>query len=514
MKSSGGNKAFVSPRELKTKTQNKAYKLLNKEEIKAKKGRLECLLIQQFISKYGAKTSSIQSMIQELIKKTVHEFMSSHDDILVAENNIGELEKLIIEKVSNIKGRITSANTSAASAREDSRKVRIMSRVQSGEQKKPGDDINKNEWPVINAILAVSEEKQKSKEQQIKTHNKLKYQEELRTQIEKNKYRMEIENRNKTEALEMNRAVQQSYQNDLQNLSKKKEQDFRNERSMRLGQIEENKIARERERQLKIDQEKAEMLRSKNRALDEENEKLMRKERDRENQERLFIENERNKEVKRQNLQKKHEYEKKLNSDWEAKMEKEENARLKQQKDRLEALSEAAKKTMMDTHVSKDERAGMNQREIQRIQAIEREDFEREKNKQDKRRNDLMSSTKYNLQMADKKKMEKDKERMDDLDRRARMQREQEEDARKEENKLRERKMKMVEMKKHLDKQVNTRHASERGERSLTELEVTFNKSILKKMNEDETLANQVVGRVQPTPLRYAGGRTGNNNIF
>lgn len=136
MKSSGGNKAFVSPRELKTKTQNKAYKLLNKEEIKAKKGRLECLLIQQFISKYGAKTSSIQSMIQELIKKTVHEFMSSHDDILVAENNIGELEKLIIEKVSNIKGRITSANTSAASAREDSRKVRIMSRVQSGEQKK------------------------------------------------------------------------------------------------------------------------------------------------------------------------------------------------------------------------------------------------------------------------------------------------------------------------------------------------------------------------------------------
>ena len=45
-------------------------------------------------------------------------------------------------------------------------------------------------------------------------------------------------------ALEMNRAVQQSYQNDLQNLSKKKEQDFRNERSMRLGQIEENKIAR------------------------------------------------------------------------------------------------------------------------------------------------------------------------------------------------------------------------------------------------------------------------------
>jgi len=74
--------------------------------------------------------------------------------------------------------------------------------------------------------------------------------------------------------------------------------------------------------------------------------------------------------------------------------------------------------------------------------------------------------------------------------------------------------MKMVEMKKHLDKQVNTRHASEKGERSLTELEVTFNKSILKKMKEDETLANQVIGRVQPTPLRYAGGRTANNNIF
>jgi uncharacterized membrane protein (DUF106 family) len=61
-----------------------------------------------------------------------------------------------------------------------------------------------------------------------------------------------------------------NYENDVQNQKMKKELDFRNERALRLGQIDERKVIKEKEKQLKIAMEQAEMLRARNLAFEEE----------------------------------------------------------------------------------------------------------------------------------------------------------------------------------------------------------------------------------------------------
>jgi hypothetical protein len=63
-------------------------------------------------------------------------------------------------------------------------------------------------------------------------------------------------------------------------------------------------------------------------------------------------------------------------------MDREENARNDAAKRRLMALQDAAKSTLQDSFVSGEQRMLNNQKDIERIQARERAEFDKEKAKQ------------------------------------------------------------------------------------------------------------------------------------
>eukprot|EP01036_Dinobryon_divergens_P026981 gene26981-35686_t len=107
---------------------------------------------------------------------------------------------------------------------------------------------------------------------------------------------------------------------------------------------------------------------------------------------------------------------------------------------------------------------------------------------QEKRKNDLMESTMFNLNMAEKKRLEKEKDRLEAIERKHLMEKDVQELKRKEKEIIEQKKLKMIEMKMTLDQQ-----------------------SIIKKLNDDPKLLEKVVERVNPGPTsRVISG----NNLF
>lgn len=146
---------------------------------------------------------------------------------------------------------------------------------------------------------------------------KLKYQEELARQIERNKQLKEQGKQQQHSDLVNVQTQLSSYELEQARLRKKKEDDHRAEREMREAQIEENRRLKERERQMRIAQEQGEMARARRIAQEEEEERRILKLKQKEAQDNLKIENEHNKAVKAEILRERQAYEKKLNADYE-----------------------------------------------------------------------------------------------------------------------------------------------------------------------------------------------------
>ena len=304
-----------SPRELKTKTQSKAYKLLSQEELKAKRSRLECLLIQQFISKYGAKSSSFHLVIHEMIKREVKKFVNSYENVLEAESMIFSLEAQVHANITAMKTKVKNDNNEIKK-REEQKRDESSARIRAAEEK--SSEINmKSDWPVINAILAAEEEEKKRVEHRVKTEHKMAYQRELRDQIQKNKSRSVVVFQEKQQAGERNKEVQQELKKEQLYKEVERGNDRRSERDMRFAQIEENTKKREVERQIRVDQEKAEMARSRRKAEQEKDDEERRREKLKKAQDDLFVENEHNKVLKLAQKMKRDEEEKKMNAAYE-----------------------------------------------------------------------------------------------------------------------------------------------------------------------------------------------------
>lgn len=156
----GYKKVVLRTENLSTKAQKTALKILNKEELSSKKSRLECLLIQQFLPKYGSeKVPNLNDQIRRIIK----EYLDSFNDVLQAEAMISVLEKQIKDTSSKIKNeyklKLNLLSTPVDTAREESNGTNHGSRKGYRSAIPRNDDENK--WPIIQAILAVSEEEKR-----------------------------------------------------------------------------------------------------------------------------------------------------------------------------------------------------------------------------------------------------------------------------------------------------------------------------------------------------------------
>ena len=73
------DKKLLNPLELTNQRQINAMLIIKQEEQKAVRGRLECLLVQQFVSKFGSKKEN--SELNSIIKNKVNELIKRFDNV-------------------------------------------------------------------------------------------------------------------------------------------------------------------------------------------------------------------------------------------------------------------------------------------------------------------------------------------------------------------------------------------------------------------------------------------------
>lgn len=304
-----------SPGELKNRTQKTAYALLQQEDKHAISSRLECLLVQQFLRKYGSKNA--ESQINSTIKSITKEFVNSYDDIRKAEAAIGELENNIKRAISDLKASILQEKATRAASREAKLRVPTLGSMPTTGSAHSDPHIDQNQWPVINAIMTVAAEQKQAREAEAARQKQQKYQEELAIQIEKNRQLKERQKQQRDNDLKGVQQELNSFETEQARLRRQKEEHQRLDREMREAQIEENKRLKEQERQMRIAQEQGEMARARRLVAEEEEERRNQRSKQKQAQDNLKLENEHNKAVKAEILKERQNYEKKLNADYE-----------------------------------------------------------------------------------------------------------------------------------------------------------------------------------------------------
>ncbi len=500
---------------LKGHKQTTALKLLEREEENARRSRMLSLLTQQYIGKYGSKAPT--SRINAFIKATVSDFLNSYSNMTVAESMLESLESQIREITDHMKNDINKQRT-------DSRQEQLLLKQQeqlqlklAQQQKNQGGSgsrrnsesnlgVNANgslepTWAMLNAISAAEAEMKEAKQKELSIQRAKKYKNDLDSQ--KNALQS-ISNRDdidKREQHEINLRVAAEYEKDLQEKANAKKLKGAKEREMRMAQIEYNDKLRQKERQMKIMAEQADMARSRRLAEAEAEAAQAKKDASALAMEKVKAENEENKRLKEIAKQKQWDYEAKLNKDYEAKLEKEEQARVKAFNDRVDALkrfeksgagaaAEAAKAQTMEM-----------EKTLAEIEAKYQKDADAAEQKRLQRQQDMIASRQFNMTLIERKKQQKELERQADADRRRQQQIELEAEQAREQQKKMNKLKTMNELKSKLDEQVERRHReSQLGKVTLTDEEKEYNQKIIKKLQADPKLYQQVMQRVNPTP--------------
>mmetsp|Transcript_702 Transcript_702/g.1212 ORF Transcript_702/g.1212 Transcript_702/m.1212 type:complete len:550 (+) Transcript_702:112-1761(+) len=510
------NAHMKSPEKLKNHTQKTALQLYKNEEKRAVRSRLECLLVQQLTKKYGAKNPN--SVVNMEIKRIVIDFVTGFDDVRKAEASIGALEAQVKQEIGQMKEKIRRETSAKQKARAASANMPTIdtgaaaSAAQAASQNtsgRGGIDIDEKQWPVINAIMAAAAEEKQEREAAAVRAKRLKYQQELGDQIERNKRNKDVSKVEKEQALHLIQADLSAYEQQIANENARKEDMRRRETAMRQSQIEERKSIKERERQQRIAEEQGIMQRARRIAREEEEERMVERERQKLAQEALKKENEFNKEIKMEAIRKNQAYEMKLNADYEAKLEREEQARQSAFQKRVDELAkfsngyEQRVGERLQAQKEADEKLVM-----QNILEAERKRAERDKIDEDRRRSVAKRNQQWNIDMMERKQRQQQEQKIDNLNRRAQMEADLQEAKRKERELAERKRLQMIELKNNLDNQVTQRETGVRNYGHLSDIEEKMNKSILKKLAEDPALMNRVATKVQPliASSRSGGG--------
>ena len=492
-----------------------AFSLLQREEQNAKKSRLESLLTQQFIGKYGSKQSN--SPINSFIKSTVTDFVYSYASVAIAESMIESLESQIREITASMRQKLQVARkerateaAQASSSFSSSSSSSSSSSMQAGNGARGRDDPRQREpvpdpsWALLNAVLAQEAEEKERQKAQSAEQAKLKFRVELdkqRASVAQRETQVEAE---KASAFEMVKRAKEQYELDQARVREKKERVFVVEREMRLKQIEENKARAEQERQIKILQEKVDMARA--RRMQEEELELARlkKEEQKRAQDRLVEENEANKAIKSEMVQKQWEAEKRMNKEYELKMLREEQARTDAFQARIDALKRSEKGMAHIAGAKAQAEAFNAQRVMEEVEKKYQNDAARELAKKEQRRMDIEKSREFNLTLIERKQRLRDEDKSKDVAMRKKIEEEFAQAQEKERLRLEEKRLKMNELKSKLDEQVQYQSTS--SKRGLSQMEVELNKTIIKKIENDPVLFQKVMDRVKPSPAKPSGG--------
>lgn len=235
-----------SAADLKSKAQLHALSILKNEERTAVRSRIEWLLTQQFVKKYGSKKAD--SELNKKIKVKVAELVEKFDNIKGVESAVDLIELEVKDYVNTCKAEIMKLKAlshGTADAGSSGDKVDKL-KLTNASYPSGATNIDSRQWPVINAIITLTAEEKARQEEQEKRRAVNRYQEELTLQIEKNKLRKREE---QVSELRYHKTMQDSQSQYEQEMSEKKavlDEAFRSERMSKLQQIEEKKRLRDK----------------------------------------------------------------------------------------------------------------------------------------------------------------------------------------------------------------------------------------------------------------------------
>ena len=151
----------------KNKVQKTAMNLLKREELNAKRSRLEALLSQQFIAKYGGKRGG-GARVNAFIKSTISDFLHHFTDMDAAENMIDNLEAKIREVTQKMREDIAVEKATAKREQQmqDQQQLDLRRRGSGNNQMQEMSSPSSVEpsWAVLNALkVAEADEKEKAK---------------------------------------------------------------------------------------------------------------------------------------------------------------------------------------------------------------------------------------------------------------------------------------------------------------------------------------------------------------
>ena len=288
----------IDPR---SKSQKVAMHLLQREELNAKRSRLEALLTQQFIAKYGSKRGGGQR-VNSFIRSTISDFLHHYTDMKQAEDQIDTLEASIRETVNKMRQDIVTAKQSARN--EDLRQQELQlelernrSRGTSGHIETQSASVEPS-WALLNALKVTEAQEKEDAKRKDMLEKRAKYKVELDAQRDHLRSTRVDLGAVKAKELEVNNKIAEEYAADLARKAQEKKEKGARERELRQLQIDANNQKREQERQMKILAEQADMARSRRLAAEEEAAVQKKKELDALRVERIKLENERNKALK------------------------------------------------------------------------------------------------------------------------------------------------------------------------------------------------------------------------
>lgn len=480
----------------------RAKEILEREQNKAKKSRLECVLVQQYVAKYGSKNAT--SRLNGIIKTYVHNYLDSCSDEL-SNAALDTLEKKVRELAAEAKSEI---NTERSEKRGKSSEQRKLERIEKASMsmdssqnfsRSAGSGVDLNNWSAVNTMLALKDKERAEADLRKAAEKKLRFKAVLDEQLKAQEAR-------KIEAVEQKQRDLQYAIADVEDFKQEEAKKYQNahsqvhhQRMLQMQQIEDNKKRLQREREERIAQEKRDMARAKRLAEDEQRLVMEKKEWVRINNERMKEENERNKLLKAQAKREQDEYEMKLNADYERKLAKEEQDRANAFANRMSKLIQSGKKFENSTGAEmKAENDRNTQRVMAEIAAKQAADEAREQQKREKRAAEIKKSTEFNRRLADEKVERKRAAEREAVAMRVQFEMDAKKLKEEEQMKKTEQLKKREELKGFLDNQVYVRASKQRNEQVLSEEEKQFNRTLIEKIQKDPEMYNKVTKAMNP----------------
>lgn len=164
----------------------RAKQLLQKEENNAKMSRLESLLVQQYIGKYGSKNPA--SNVNMTIKRCVRHFLRDNGADNIDNHMIDILERKVRELTQVAKDEIITSRQEEqrVKSHEEQRLRNEMKKKNSQAQNVNPNaaNVELNQWAVVNALQAINDREDRMAEVRKDQERKSKFKEQLDDQIE------------------------------------------------------------------------------------------------------------------------------------------------------------------------------------------------------------------------------------------------------------------------------------------------------------------------------------------